>query len=130
VDLRTRLLDELARRRARNPRYSLRAFARQLGTDHSTISRVSAGRRLTVARMRSLGRRLGLNASEIDAACRHENMLRVRDLVRRPGFRPDSRWIATRTGIALDDVNVALQALLAARRLHMTSTTTWTEELR
>ena len=130
MDLRTRLLDELARRRARNPRYSLRAFARQLGTDHSTICRVSGGRRLTVARMRALGPRLGLSASEIDGACRHENMLRVRDLVRRPGFRPDSRWIATRTGIALDDVNVALQALLAARRLHMTSATTWTEELR
>jgi hypothetical protein len=130
VDLRTRLLDELARRRARNPRYSLRAFARHLGTDHTTISRVSSGRRLTVARMRALGPRLGLGTAEIERACQHENMLRVRDLLRRPGFRPDSRWIATRTGIALDDVNVALQALLAARRLHMTSTTTWTEELR
>lgn len=41
---------------------------------------------------------------------------------------PSSRWIATRTGLSIDDVNVALQLLLHTRRVEMTSTNTWTSE--
>jgi hypothetical protein len=129
MDLRAHLLRELDRRRARNPRYSLRAFARQLGTDHTALARLlHSHRRLTPARARSLGARLGLAPAEIDEACRIEGARLLAALVARPDFRPDSRWIATRTGLPVDDVNIALQRLLHARRLHMVSTTAWTVE--
>lgn len=38
MDLRQTLTAELGQRQRRNPRYSLRAFARDLGTDHVTLS--------------------------------------------------------------------------------------------
>src|SRR5262249_5964356 len=61
---------ELNRRRARNPRYSLRAFANALGTHHSTLSQMmQARRRLTTRTIRRFGQRLGLSAPEIRDAC-------------------------------------------------------------
>lgn len=129
MDFRILLHGEFERRRARNPRYSLRAFARQLATDHSAISRIlKDGRRLTPTRVRALGERLGLTVAEINAACLHEQMQLVALLVSRPGFRPDARWIAMRTGMSIDDVNVALHLLVHTHRLTMTSAFTWTTE--
>jgi hypothetical protein len=127
MDLRALLREEFDRRRSRNPRYSLRAFARQLGTHHSTLSRLLVGgRRLTSERVRSLGARLGLGTRQIAGACLHENMKRVAALASRPTFRANTRWIATRTGLSIDDVNVALQFLLFTQRMTMTSMTEWT----
>jgi len=37
------LASELARRRAKNRRYSLRAFARDLGLHHTSLSRILRG---------------------------------------------------------------------------------------
>jgi uncharacterized protein (TIGR02147 family) len=54
---------ELARRCANNPQYSLRAFAKYLGLDHSTLSQMLRGkRRLTTRAIRKFGARLGLDA--------------------------------------------------------------------
>ena len=39
--------------------------------------------------------------------------------VARVGFRPDSRWLATRAGIPVDQVNATLQRLLRKRKLRM-----------
>lgn len=129
MDFRALLHREFERRRARNPRYSLRAFARHLGTQHSSITRiVRERRRLTPDRVRALGMRLGLTAAEIHAACLYEQVQLVASLVARPGFRPDARWIAVRTGLSIDDVNVAIHLLVHARRLTMASATTWTME--
>ena len=128
MDLRALLGAELRRRRERNPRYSLRAFARTLGTHHSTLSRILDGRRrLTPRAVRRLGPRLGLAPPEVAAACGAENAAEVLRVVGDARFRPDSRWIATMTGIPLDDVNVALHHLLRQRRLAMHTAHTWTE---
>jgi len=127
VSFREILEHELLRRRARNPRYSLRAFARQLGTHHSTLSQLVAGeRRLTPRAVRRLGMRLGLTTAEIEAACVAENAAAVLALLDAGRLRPDSRWIATVTGIPLDDVNVALHHLLWQRRLTMQTPDSWT----
>ena len=129
MDIRLLLQSEFERRRARNPRYSLRAFARQLATHHSSITRILNERhRLTPTRVHALGRRLGLTAAEIDAACLHEHVELVAELVARPGFRPDARWIAMRAGLTIDEVNVAVHLLVHARRVTMTSATHWTTE--
>ena len=127
MDLRALLGAELRRRRERNPRYSLRAFARALGTDHAALSRIlERRRRLTPRAVRRLGARLGLAPSEIAAACVAENAAAVLRVVGDPRFRADSRWVATMTGIPLDDVNVALHHRLWQRRLTMQTRDTWT----
>jgi transcriptional regulator with XRE-family HTH domain len=123
MDLRACLRDEFERRRTRNSRYSLRAFARRLGVHHTTIARILGGRhRLTARRIAALGARLGLSAREIGAAHLHEHQRLVASLVESADFRADSRWLATRSGLAVDAVNVALQSLLRERRVVMTPT--------
>jgi plasmid maintenance system antidote protein VapI len=63
MDMRSILQLEFNRRRARNPRYSLRAFANALGTHHSTLSQMmQARRRLTTRTIRRFGHKLGLSA--------------------------------------------------------------------
>jgi uncharacterized protein (TIGR02147 family) len=53
---------ELARRCAKNSHYSLRAFAKYLGVDHSTLSQMLRGkRRLTTRAIRKFSARLGLD---------------------------------------------------------------------
>lgn len=129
MDIRLLLHDEFERRRARNPRYSLRAFARQLATHHSSIIRILNDRhRLTPLRVRALGTRLGLTVAEMDAACLHEQLEQVAWLVARPGFVPDTRWIAMRSGLTMDEVNVAVHLLVYSRRITMVSASHWTTE--
>lgn len=72
---RERLQAELARRCADNPQYSLRAFALDLGTDHSSLSQLLRGRRaLTAAMIERLGAKLGLDARAIEAFVLRERL--------------------------------------------------------
>ena len=129
MDLRRVMREELARRRARNRYYSMRVFARALGTHHATLCGVLKGRRrLTPRAIRLLGERLGLAPSDLTQACVTENARCIAALVSRPGFRPDSRWLAVMSGLPVDDVNVALQELLRTRRLRTLSASTWIME--
>jgi transcriptional regulator with XRE-family HTH domain len=152
--LRERLVSEFEERKGSNPRYSIRAFAAFLGDDHSTVSQVMRGvRRATVAQVRQWSRKLGIPAEEIsvliateqaaDADTLHrQTMLRhwtaeaeaiLRDgvhleilrLCRSTEFRPDSRWIAQRSGASTDAVNVALQRLLRIGLLQITAAGEW-----
>ena len=125
--MRSILQQEFNRRRTRNPRYSLRAFAAALGTHHSTLSQLlQARRRLTPRTIIRLGKRLGLADGAIRAACLTEHCASIRRLVGDPRFRADSRWIAMMTGIPLDDVNIALHWLLYSGELTMAAPRTWT----
>jgi hypothetical protein len=64
--LRDRLRVELESRRLANPRYSIRAFAAFLGTDHSTLSQVLHGRRAVPARrVAAWGHKLQLCPEEV-----------------------------------------------------------------
>ncbi len=49
----------------------------------------------------------------------------ILNLARSADFCPHSRWIATRTGIPLDAVNVALHHLLSHGELRMESSNSW-----
>jgi transcriptional regulator with XRE-family HTH domain len=120
VTFRAVLQSELDRRQAANARYSLRAFARFLAVDHSTLSQILRGkRRVTARKVRALGRKLRLAAPAIDEHCAVAHESAILAAVQRPGFRADSRWLATMAGIPLDDVNVTLQRLLRKRQLTM-----------
>lgn len=123
---RQRLEAEFAQRRQRNARYSLRAFARDLGTDHSTLSQILRERRaLSARKVALLGRRLRLERGVLAEACVRQNAEAVLRLARSRNFQPNTRWIATRTGIPIDGVNAALAQLLREGHLAMTSTHHW-----
>jgi plasmid maintenance system antidote protein VapI len=116
------LRDELARRRARNRRYSLRAYARDLAVHHATLSRILRGRqRVTPA----LIARLPVSVELAAATLRAEAETAVLAAVRREAFTPSSRWIATRTGVPVDAVNAAIHRLLRTGRLEMIATDRW-----
>lgn len=127
VTFREALHTEFLARRRRNARYSLRAFARFLGVDHSTLSQILRSRRSLSPRMVALlGRKLGLSATFV-AEARHQQIAEsVLRLTRSKSFRPNSRWIATRTGLPLDAVNSALDHLIRHGDLVMDSTEHWT----
>jgi len=146
------LREEVARRCARNPRYSLRAFARALGVDHSTLSKLMRGRRALTARaIERLGAKLRLPDDAIAAFVAAErepaeswtarevrqltneaatllaewHHFAILELTRLEGFRPDVRWIGRVLGIAPDEVNVAVQRLLRLGLLVMRERGRW-----
>ncbi len=127
--LRHRLERELAQRCSRNPRYSIRAFARWLQVDHSTIARILRGARpvtaATLARFEAKLAAAGLadrSPAEVPLATADA----ILGLVDRPGFRPDSRRLARTLGVTVDAVNCSLFDLVRTRRLVMTDRRRWT----
>jgi plasmid maintenance system antidote protein VapI len=126
MNFRQELEGELLRRRRRNPNYSLRAFARDLRTDHATLSQILRGRRPLSARMTTmLGRRLGFGPSTLLEASIRQNAAAIVRLVQSGNFQPNCRWIAVRTGLPIDAVNVALTQLLRDGFLVMRSAECW-----
>src|SRR4051812_48965791 len=64
-DFRIFLYDEYRRRSAKNPAYSLRAFAKSVGLTSSELSKLLGGkRRLTKKELESVARSCGLSADE------------------------------------------------------------------
>lgn len=151
------LQGELARRCAENPQYSLRAFAKFLGIDHSTLSQMLRGKRpFTEKSIRKFGVRLGQSEPDMERWILAErqqlldepaqqqaqqltndvatlmtdiNLYAILELTRIQGFQPDSRWIARMLGITVDEVNIALQCLIRLGLLEMVSTTQWIDHL-
>jgi hypothetical protein len=120
------LQEELARRTQRNPRYSLRAFARDLEMDHATLSQLLRNKRtLTSTVVRRLGAHLGMGPAAIHEACVQQDAAAILRLLATGNFRTHSRWIAQRTGIAMDQVNIALHWLLRNRKLAMHGPDRW-----
>lgn len=120
------LAAELAQRRQRNGRYSMRAFARDMGLEHATLSQLLRGRRrLTPRSVRRIGQRLRLSPVEVERFCIEQDARAILDLAATPGFRTNARWIAMRTGIAVEAVQLALQHLLHTRAIHMTAIDRW-----
>jgi|SRR5215472_4088380 len=153
---RERLEAEFAARQARNGRYSLRAFAAFLGTDHSSLSQMLRSTRpIPARRIRGWGSKLAMLPEETavyiaaehvpdEAANQRQEHLRhwiaeamaiVTDethwkllaVARSSGFRSDCRWIAKEIGRTVDEVNVALSRLLRLRLLEITESSEWTD---
>jgi transcriptional regulator with XRE-family HTH domain len=148
------LQQELAQRCARNPRYSLRAFARYLTLDHSTLSQMLRGRRRFTARtIERIGTRLLLPPEMITQFVERERTpteswtsreLRqlsqdaalslaewhhhaILELTRLASFKPDVRWISRVLDVPVDDVNVAITRLARLGLLGMRSRTKWVD---
>jgi transcriptional regulator with XRE-family HTH domain len=151
---RDRLGAEYRARREKNPRYSLRAFAAFLGTDHSTLSQVLRGsRRPPVTHMGDWAEKLGMSVEETavyiaaehvpdEATTERQEQLRhwtaeaigmltgrahreILRLSREPAFRADCRWIAKQIGVGVDEVNMALSRLLRLGLLEASAKGKW-----
>ncbi|HEY1338948.1 MAG TPA: DUF4423 domain-containing protein [Bryobacteraceae bacterium] len=151
---RDRLEREFQARRERNVRYSLRAFAAQLGADHSTLSQILRGSRpVPLTQLRRWAKKLGISSEETavyvaaehvpdeDAAARQEQLRHwtaeaiaivtepahwhIVRLSRAREFRADSRWIAAQTGLSADEINLALTRLLRLGLLEIASAGLW-----
>ncbi|MEO8682556.1 MAG: helix-turn-helix domain-containing protein [Vicinamibacterales bacterium] len=117
---------EFERRQRQNPRYSLRGFARLLGVHHATLSRLLNGAGPVHPRtIGALGPRLGLTPSQMTKMVAAEDAVALTAAIRRAAFRPDSRWLASVSGMSVDRVNIALQRLLRSGRLQMRSANQW-----
>jgi hypothetical protein len=126
VDLKEQLQAEFTKRRRRNPQYSLRAFARDLATNHASLSQLLHGRRFASAQMaHALGRRAGMNPNEIARCCNDGIDRSVLQAIGSRSFRPATRWIAIHTGISVDAVNCSLVRLLQRGAVVMESPQTW-----
>ena len=134
---------ELTRRCARNPSYSLRAFARALEVDHASLSQILRGRRtLTRETIEQLGARLALPREAIEAHIRDAEAARqgaptasaaldaaailaeplhhqLLALTHAEDFRGDSRFLAQVLDTTPDAINVLLQRLLRFGLLRM-----------
>jgi DNA-binding transcriptional regulator YdaS (Cro superfamily) len=147
------LQSELARRCSRNPQYSLRSFAHQLGVDPSTLSQWLRHRRALTSRViETIGQQLGLstervrayidfemrcpspNAAQADqltpdtvAALEHPYAFAILELIHVADFTPDSRWIAERLGLDVDTTNVMLHRLVSLGLLRMQSRNVWVD---
>lgn len=97
-----------------------------MGVHHATVSRLLGGTHPIHERtIRTLGPRLGLSSSQIAAMVSLEDVAAVVSGITRPSFRPDSRWLASVTGISVDRVNLALEGLLRGGLLRMPSAREW-----
>jgi uncharacterized protein (TIGR02147 family) len=157
-DIRSALRERLRAAVRRNPRYSLRSFARSLGINHSTLSQVLRGkRRLSARALEVVGKRMGLsdetvhayaeNSSKTPKGKNYPEAIRrisfdldtfqllsvwhhhaILELIQIQKFKTDSRWIAHTLGIAVEDVNIALQRLLRLGLLEMRGPNDWIDK--
>jgi transcriptional regulator with XRE-family HTH domain len=150
------LCREFEARRQKNRRYSLRAFAAFLGTDHSTLSQILRGtRRIPASCVSGWATRLGRDREEITVylaaerspdvatAAAHEELRnwtaeavglatecahwQILRLSSTPEFRADSRWLAKQIGVSVDQVNLALTRLLRLGLLRVRARNQWTD---
>jgi hypothetical protein len=153
---RERLSREFEFRRGRNPRYSIRAFAAFLRTDHSTLSQILHGaRRVPMNRMVAWSKKLSMDDEEIafylaaESAptpaihARQEQLrqwtaeassiicdpihLQILELSRTQNFRADCHLIATQLNVSVDDVNIAFSRLLRLRLIAADGPGKWTD---
>jgi uncharacterized protein (TIGR02147 family) len=147
------LQEELAKRWADNAQYSLRAFAKALRIDHSTLSQLLRGkRRLSSATICGLAHTMGLSeevtqrfvvykerVGDESPSDRHVQQLQaeaveiishwyhfaILELTKLDFFRPESRWIARVLDLTVDEVNMAVTRLLHLGLLRMVDQQTW-----
>jgi len=153
---RERLSHEFDVRRAKNGRYSLRAFAVFLGTDHSTLSQILRGRRrVPDSHIHDWSKKLKIDGEEVayytaaesvpdSEATRRQEYVRhwtaevqttftqsvhwkILALSRTPQFRADCRWIGEQTGTTVDEVNLAFSRLLRLGLIEVKAKDRWVD---
>ncbi|MDZ4662828.1 MAG: DUF4423 domain-containing protein [Pseudomonadota bacterium] len=131
-DLKHRLQSELIERCRKNPKYSLRAFAKALDMDHSLLSKVVRGQRPLGKKLSrklqaqlgwtdSQGREFGANYHTIPSD--HFSLIAdwyhfaIFELTSVLGFRADPKWIAQKLNITVSEVRAAIERLVRMKYL-------------
>lgn len=144
------LKNELARRCAKNPAYSLRAFAKLLGISHTSLSQVLSGKRpltkksqLQMAEALALSpeqligfqiskdvsfeeqfKGLDLEQFDIFADPIHDAILELTQL---KSFKPQTAWIALVLDVSPHQVSAAVDRLVRAKLLKIERNGKWTD---
>ena len=137
---------ELQKRKDRNPSYNLSSFARSLGTDVSTLSKILRGiRPLRKKAIQKLGLKLGLNPVQISqhqtpSAAPAEYMqlsvdefklisdwhhYALLELMRLPKFRGEPPWISKALHISISEVQVAIERLQRLKMIEIDEDGNW-----
>lgn len=134
TDFRSFLQQEIEARMNRNPNYSLRSFSKQVGVDHSTLSKIIRGKRkITSYSIRKMGLALGLDLDLIEHFCQthckeHKTEFQdleidkfyavaewyhdaILELTRTKDFQPNPQWVAQRLGLNIHQVRAAVDRL-------------------
>jgi hypothetical protein len=69
--------------------------------------------------------RLRMAPAQVAEFLAREDAAAVVEAIGRRAFRPDSRWLASVTGVSVDRVNIVLQRLLRVGALRMGSPEQW-----
>lgn len=139
--LRIVLQEELVNRIAKNPRYSLRAFAKMLKIQPPTLSHILKGKRkLPKSECDKIIGALGLNPSDVISHTNDDVSVNAKyrqfsedtfnvmsqwyhfailELVRLPTFKPETKWIASALGIATAEVSAAVERLIRLEMLEV-----------
>jgi lambda repressor-like predicted transcriptional regulator len=129
--LRVLLQRELTERCAKNPRYSLRSFSKQVGVPISSLSSIMNGKRTISNKMKMhLAGALGWSLNEIENTRVTEEQkyhtigldsfhiisewyhFAILELLKVKGYKQDPKWIAKALGITPSEVNIAFERLL------------------
>lgn len=137
-NLRDYLSSELARRCAKNPKYSLRSFAKFLGLDASALHRLLNGeRKVTPQIFERVSTALQFSPKEKEHFSTSEKLtnfelkgfdfaptdtevfevisnwyhLAILELLTTKGFQQDHKWIAKRLGISVHEARQAVESL-------------------
>lgn len=132
-DFRILLQQEFVKRCRKNPKYSLRAFARSLGIEASPLSAILRGKRpLTKKTQKKLGLALGLSLNELErfknatdtVAVNYQQLTldnyalisdwyhyAILELTRIESFRPDLKYIAKTLNISQTEAHIAVERL-------------------
>jgi Helix-turn-helix. len=127
-EFRIRLQEEFSRRMRANERYSMRAFAKTLGLDSSTLSQIIAGKRqVSEKKIALLYEKLGLkisNSNQDQAENTYATLdldrfavisdwyhFAILDLTLLKNFKSDIKWIARKLGIQSYEAMGAVERL-------------------
>lgn len=153
TDFRSLLQHELVTRCQKNPRYSLRSFAKSLQIEPSALSQIINGKRPLTSKMKlRLGSALGLSIHEINKIpLRREETEEARtwtyqhlsldtfaiisdwyhyailELTYVQGFKPDALWISKRLGITKSEANIAIERLFRLELLKKNDKGLWVD---
>jgi uncharacterized protein (TIGR02147 family) len=140
LEFKNYLRSELIRRCKKNPKYSIRAFAKALEMDASTLAKILNGKRpIGKKATEKITQKLGLSPAEASSYLKNDlneseeaaydrmnldlfdiisdwHHFAILELMTIDSFQPDAKWISRALGISLSEVKEALDRLV---RCHM-----------
>jgi len=129
------IMEEYARRIKKNRKYSLRAFAKYLGLNHSSLSRIIRGKQKPTLRLvEQVSKKLTADpktlskwkkdiSKELTSKGLTQDLewlcMVITHLLKQSDFSPNTFWIAGKLGIPFNEVNIALSWMCSQGELQM-----------